>query len=141
MSRTRAPHEMEAEIVALAERFRGSLDRGDGTGAAAIYGEDALLLPPTGAVISGRSAIERFWWGGIEVGLRAVEFEAVGRGGAGSVFYEHGRYRMLLARADGRNVERGPYIVVHVQSDDGSWHVAVTTFGTQQGDPREAKEE
>jgi uncharacterized protein (TIGR02246 family) len=121
---------MDAEIAAMTERFHAALASRDGTGAAAVYGEDALLLPPAGDVISGRRAIERFWSGGIEVGLRAVELHTVGRGGAGSVLYEHGGYRMVLGRADGRpKVERGPYVVVHVQSEDGLWRWAVNTFG------------
>jgi ketosteroid isomerase-like protein len=123
--------EIEAEIVTSTERFHAALTRRDGSGAAAVYGEDALLLPPAGDVIRGRGAIGRFWSGGIEVGLRAVELERLGRGGTGSIVYEHGGYRMLLVHADGRSkVERGPYVVVHVRSEDGSWRWAVNTFGT-----------
>jgi ketosteroid isomerase-like protein len=126
---------MEAEIAANTERFAGALGSGDGAGAAAVYGEQALLLPPTGVVISGRAAIERFWRSGIEVGLRAVELEPLGRAGMGPVVYEHGRYRMLLALVDDRpKVERGSYVVVQVQVDDESpWRWAVNAFGATQG--------
>lgn len=121
---------MDAMLVASTWRFRAAVGRRDATAAAAVYSEDALLLPPTGDVICGRGAIERFWSGGIEVGLRAVEFKTAGVGSAGSILYEHGGYRMLLVCADGRSkVERGPYVVVHVQSEDGSWRWAVSTFG------------
>ena len=122
---------MDTEILARTRRFGEAVGRRDATGAAAVYSEDALLLPPAGDVISGRGAIERFWSGGIEIGLRAVQLETAGQGGAGSVLYEHGGYRMRLVGGDGHSlVERGPYVVVHVQSEDGAWRWAVTTFGT-----------
>lgn len=127
-------HDVEAEIAANTRRFSAALASGDVSGAATVYAEDALLLPPTGEVISGREAIERFWRSGIEIGLRAVELEPLGRGGAGSVLYEHGRYRMLLAQVEGRSrVERGPYVVVHIQAGEGgSWHWAVSVVGDRQ---------
>jgi uncharacterized protein (TIGR02246 family) len=129
------PNGMDTEIAAMTERFRAALARRDGTEAAAVYGKDALLLPPAGDVISGREAIEKFWSSGIEVGLRAVEFHAVGRGGAGSVLYEHGGYRMVLVSTPGPpKVERGPYVVVHVQSENGSWSWVVNTFGRSAND-------
>jgi ketosteroid isomerase-like protein len=124
-------HRAETEITANSDRFSAALESGDGLGAAMVYAEEALLLPPTGDVISGREAIERFWRSGIEIGLRTVELEPLGRGGTGSVMYEHGRYRMLLELVDDRSkVERGAYVVVQVQADEDSpWHWAVNAFG------------
>jgi uncharacterized protein (TIGR02246 family) len=127
------------EIGANAERFAAALASGDGSGAAAVYVEDAVLLPPAGGAIRGREAIERFWQSGIEIGLRAVELEPLGWGGAGAILYEHGRYRMLLSAAGRSKVQRGAYVLVHVQvTDDGSWHWAVSTFGDRQQVKEEA---
>jgi uncharacterized protein (TIGR02246 family) len=120
----------EAEIAANSDRLSAALSKGDGAGAASVYVEDALLLPPTGAAISGRDAIQRFWSSGIEIGLHTVELETLARTGTGAVLYEHGRYRMLFATGQAcPRVECGPYVVVHVQGWDGSWKWAVTTFG------------
>jgi uncharacterized protein (TIGR02246 family) len=131
MARVWTAQRLEPKIAASTRRFSAALTSGDGDGAAAVYVEDAFLLPPTGNAISGRDAIARFWRSGIEIGLRAVELETVGLTDAGGVFYEHGRYRMLLAlAAGGSNVETGAYIVVHVQVDDGSWCWAGNAFGT-----------
>jgi ketosteroid isomerase-like protein len=120
----------ETQIAANSERLSAALTRGDGDGAAAVYVENAFVLPPTGDVISGRGAIERFWSGGIEVGLRTVQLDTLERTDAGGVLYEHGLYRMLFVADQSRpRVECGPYVVVHVQDQDGSWRWAVTTFG------------
>jgi uncharacterized protein (TIGR02246 family) len=122
--------ETEADLARNTARWSAALSDGDGGRAAAVYADDALLLPPEGDVVSGRQAIERFWRSGIDIGLRSVELEPLERGGTGSIVYEHGRYRMDLAQANGeRNVERGPYLLVHAQADDGIWHWAVTSFG------------
>jgi uncharacterized protein (TIGR02246 family) len=126
------------EIAATADRFAAALARGDSAEAAAVYVEDAIVLPPSGNVISGRDAIERFWLSGIEIGLDAVELEPLGRGNANSIVYEHGRYRIVLAPDGGRLQEqRGAYVVVHVQAaEDSSWRWAVGAFG----DPRQEEE-
>jgi ketosteroid isomerase-like protein len=122
--------QLEPKIAATTRQFSAALTSGDGAGAAAVYVEDAFLLPPTGDAISGRDAIARFWRSGIEIGLRAVELETVGLTDAGGVLYEHGRYRMLLALADGgSNVKTGAYIVVHVQVNRASWCWAGNAFG------------
>jgi ketosteroid isomerase-like protein len=124
--------ELEVEIAATSGRFSAALTSGDGPGASAVYVEDAVLLPPAGDAISGRDAIARFWQGGIEIGLHAVELDALGRGGVGPVLYEHGRYRMRFAPTGGRlRVERGPYILVHVRTGpDGSWQWGVAALGS-----------
>jgi uncharacterized protein (TIGR02246 family) len=123
---------MEVEIAANTGRFSAALTDGNGARAAAIYSEDALLLPPTGDVIAGRDAIERFWQSGIEVGLRTVELKVLGRAGADAVLHERGYYRMRFAPVAGRaRVEHGPYILVHVRAgDDGSWRWVVAALGS-----------
>ena len=131
MPHARVAFESEADLARNTARWSAALSDGDGVSAAAVYADDALLLPPEGDVISGRRAIERFWRSGIEIGLRAVELEPLERGGTGSSFYEHGRYRMDLPQAHGEpKVERGSYVLVHVQADDGAWRWAVNTFRT-----------
>ena len=122
--------ERKADFARNTARWSAALSEGDGVRAAAVHTDDALLLPPEGDVVSGRQAIERFWRSGIDIGLRAVELEPLERRGTGPTVYEHGRYRMDLEQANGeRTVERGPYLLVHTQADDGTWHWAVISFG------------
>ena len=130
MARIRTAHQLELELAANTRRFSEALTRGDCAGAAAVYVEEAFLLPPIGDTISSRDAIARFWRSGIEIGLRAVKLESLGLTDAGRVLVEHGRYRMLLAPAEGvSKMEAGAYIVFHVQVDGGSWFWAGNAFG------------
>ncbi len=129
MVRAWTAQRLEREIAANTERFSAALTRGDGDGAAAAYVEDALLLPPIGDPISGRDAIARFWRSGIEIGLRAVEFEMHGLTNTGGALVEYGRYRMVLASAERvSKVDAGTYLVVYVEIDGDSWGWACHAF-------------
>ena len=131
MSRLSTASRLEPEVAANTRRFSAALTSGDAAAAAAVYLEDAFLLPPIGDTISGRDAIASFWRSGIEIGLRAVALQTLGLSDAGGVLYEHGRYRMLLAGAEGSSiVKAGAYIVIHVHADGRLWCWAGNAFGT-----------
>jgi ketosteroid isomerase-like protein len=120
------------EINASNARFLEEIARGDAAAAAGVSAERAVLVPPSGEAIRGRKAIESFWRSGIEIGVRAVELEALELGDAGRLTYEVGRYRMLLRPADNEpRFERGAYVVLYKQEPDGSWLRAVDTFNRE----------
>jgi ketosteroid isomerase-like protein len=97
------------------------------------------LVPPSGEAIRGRKAIESFWRSGIEIGVRAVELDALELGDAGRLTYEVGRYRMLLRPADDEpRFERGAYVVLYKQEPDGSWLRAVDMFNATSSHARAA---
>ena len=120
---------VRTEINASNARFLEEISRGDAAAAAGVYAERAVLVPPSGEAIRGRKAIESFWRSGIEIGVRAVELDALELGDAGRLTYEVGRYRMLLRPADDEpRFERGAYVVLYKQEPDGSWLRAVDMF-------------
>jgi ketosteroid isomerase-like protein len=124
-----APEGVPRDAAANSETFRTALARGDSAAATSVYHEAAVLVSPTGDVLSGRAAIERFWQTGIELGLGSVELEPGERFALGVLGYERGQFQLHLApAADRAAVERGRYLIVHVQSQ-GSWRWAVTAFG------------
>jgi uncharacterized protein (TIGR02246 family) len=135
MPRIGAMHLIEAsdEVAegpaATIDTFLTAMRQGDANAAASVYDEDALLLSPTGDVLRGRAAIERFWQSGIEIGLGSVEFRPRSQSAWGALLCEHGLFQMLMTPvADQPSVERGQYLIVHVQSQ-GSWRWAVSAFG------------
>lgn len=50
-----------ATIQKLNNEWAAALDKGDAAAVAAMYAEDAYVLPPGHDTIEGRSAIEAFW--------------------------------------------------------------------------------
>ena len=120
---------MRGGIDANNGRLSEALARGDAVAAAAVYGEGATLLPPHSEPVIGREAIEGFWRGGIEIGLRSVELDTVELDVAGDLAYEVGRYRLVVERKDGASTrELGSHVVVHRRQADGSWKWAVEIF-------------
>jgi uncharacterized protein (TIGR02246 family) len=51
----------KAVIQKLNDAWMAAFNKGDGTAVAALYAEDAYLLPPGGDMIKGRDKIAAFW--------------------------------------------------------------------------------
>ena len=50
-----------ATIQKLNDKWTAAFNKGDAAAVAAMYTEDAYVLPPGGDMVKGRSAIEAFW--------------------------------------------------------------------------------
>jgi uncharacterized protein (TIGR02246 family) len=50
-----------AMIQQLNDKWEDAFNKGDAAAVAAMYAEDAHVLPPGGNMVKGRSAIEAFW--------------------------------------------------------------------------------
>jgi len=51
----------KATIVKLNDAWAAAFNKGDASAVAAMYTEDAFVLPPGGEMVKGRAAIEAFW--------------------------------------------------------------------------------
>jgi uncharacterized protein (TIGR02246 family) len=51
----------KATIEKLNDAWTAAFNKGDAAAAAAMYTEDAYLLPPGAEIVKGRTAIEAFW--------------------------------------------------------------------------------
>ena len=51
----------KATIEKLNDAWTAAFNKGDAAAVAALYTEDAYVLPPGSAIVKGRSAIEAFW--------------------------------------------------------------------------------
>ncbi len=85
----------------------------EAAGLAALYAEDAQVLPPGMDAVSGRAAITALWQSFIDAGFTGVKLEVVEVHevhGMGEMAGEVGRYE--LTDADGAVADRGKYIVL-----------------------------
>jgi len=105
-------------IVAANGEFAAAFARGDGAGVAALYSEKAQLLQPNGNIISGRAAIQTFWQGAIDSGLKQIKLETIEVHGTGGTTAEVGTYSML--GGNGQVLDSGKYVVLW-KREKGRW--------------------
>jgi ketosteroid isomerase-like protein len=121
--------DQDEEIGATRAAFVAALRGGDAVAAAAVYSENASLLPPSAEPLKGRDAITAFWRAGVDAGISDVELDALELERVDGLAYEVGRYALRLQQVGGETVvDRGSYVLVHVREADGSWRRAVEMF-------------
>ena len=112
---------MRKAIEAVNDAFMAAFSRGDAAGMAAVYTEDAEILPPNNNIVSGRPAIQTFWQSALNTGLRAAELKTVELEGSDDLAYEIGTYK--LTAEENQVADRGKYIVVwKLKGGEWKWH-------------------
>jgi len=102
--------------------FAKALNAKDAVAAANLYTEDATLLPPNEAPVSGRANIEKYWAGAITGGAFDVSVATTSTGSNDDLGYEVGRFKMSIKQPDGTvTVEKGKYIELLKRGEDGIW--------------------
>lgn len=126
---TACNHHKNAEKSATAEElsqmnrdFAKALNDKDAVAAANCYTEDATLLPPNEAPVTGRANIQQYWEGAIAAGAFDVDVASISTGSHGDLGYEIGRFQMSTKDAGGKvTTERGKYIELLKRGEDGKW--------------------
>lgn len=93
-------------------KFVAAFNAGDGAAVAALYTEDAALLPPGGTQVNGRAAIEEFWQGAIDSGMKIDSLGAVEVEANGDLAGEVGEFVLLVPGDEGTSEVAGKYIVI-----------------------------
>ncbi len=121
--------ETEADVEAinsLRDEFIGLDNASDAAGLASLYTNDAVLMPPNQAAVTGNQAIESWFQTTFdqfttEFTVASEELEVVG-----DWAFDWGAYMTALTpKAGGEPTEdRGKYIVILRKQVDGSWRIA-----------------
>ena len=110
------------ELSQMNKDFVKALNAKDAAAAAALYDENAKLLPPNEAVVTGRAAIQKYWQGAIDGGVSDASVKSISTGSNGDLGYEEGRYELNIHQADGKIIpEHGKYIEILKKGKDGKW--------------------
>jgi len=123
------------ELGQMNRDFAAALNAKDARAAAALYTEDAVLIPPGEPIVRGRSAIEEYWKGAIESGgIREVSVETMDTHSSGSLGYETGSFVLTVNGPDGKPmVDRGRYVELLRRESDGTWR---STHGIWNASPK-----
>lgn len=103
-------------------KFVAALNAGDSATVASFYTDDAALLPPGGERIDGRQAIQDFWQGAIDGGMKAETLHATEVFADGNVAGEVGVFLLTMPGEEGVVEIPGKYIVIW-EKRDGVWQL------------------
>jgi len=118
-------------IAQTNEQFVEAYNRGDIAAVAALYTDDAVLMPPNSPMMRGRQAIQQFWEEARQMGLRDPTLRTIQLEERGDTAYEVGEYTLQIEMPGGElENDKGKYVVVWKQTADGSRKLAVDIWNT-----------
>jgi ketosteroid isomerase-like protein len=106
----------KATIQAMEDQLAKAFLAGDGKAAAAVYTEDAILLPPGEPSVAGRAAIEDYWGrnsGFAEIALTTTDVQPMGSDHAREIGTFAGK-----TKGDSPVVFGGKYVLIWQKSSD-----------------------
>jgi len=123
--------DIRAKIVAANRGFMDAFNRGDAAAAMTVYTEDARILPPNADMIKGKQAIQSFWQGAMNMGVKEAKLETVELMKMGEeTACEIGKYTLKIQPEGGGTItDMGKYVVVW-KLDDGSWKWDIDIWNT-----------
>lgn len=91
--------------------------RGDAAAVAALYTEDAVLLPPNSEMIRGRQKIEEFWSTAMQMGVKDVVLTTVELSKVcGDTVHEMGNYTLKIHLKGKKPIEDKREIHRHLET-------------------------
>ena len=106
-----------AVISAATKKWEDAFNSGDAATIAAMMSADGQLFPPNGDNVEGREAIQAFWQGFIDTGVKGA-LEETEIAVSGDLAYKTGNFRIL--DPDGSELDHGTYLEVWSRID-GTW--------------------
>ena len=92
----------------------------------AFYANDAQLLPPNAAKISGKAALTQFWKGLIAAGASDVSLKTTDISASGDLAYGVGKFAFKMAGAK----QEGKYAVIYRRQPNGRYKAVVDMFSS-----------
>jgi uncharacterized protein (TIGR02246 family) len=120
-----------AEVLAIARAWETCAGAQDARGIAALYTENATLLPPGQPAITGRQNIQGFWQGFLDAGASDAKLKSIQISGSGDLAYEVGEYSAMMPQPSGGTAPgTGKYLVVFERQQDGTLKMAADMFSS-----------
>jgi uncharacterized protein (TIGR02246 family) len=124
--------EIRDAITAANEEFMAAFNRGDAAGLAALYTENGQVLPPNGAFVTGKPAIQGFWQAVMDMGIKEAKLETVETEGHGDTATEVSKF--TLYGEGGQVLDKGKYIIIW-KREHGQWKLHRDIFNSSMPAP------
>jgi uncharacterized protein (TIGR02246 family) len=119
-------------IVAADERFVAAFNGGDAAAVAAFYTEQGQLLPPNAEPMTGKQAIQAFWQGAMDAGIKEATIETLEVEPHGDTAIEVSKY--TLHAEGGQELDAGKFIVIW-KREGGEWRLHRDIFNSSKPAP------
>jgi len=96
------------------------LRQGNASAIAAIYTEDAVILPPNSEMIRGRQGIEKFWKAAMQMGVKDAVFPILELSGTDEIVHTIGNYTIKI-QPKGPKTHRTQRKIHHHLETYGLW--------------------
>ena len=117
----------KAAIEAVNKQFSAAVEKKDAAAIAALYTEDAMVLPQNFAMVKGRTEIKGLFEGFLASGIKGISFTTIEVESFGETAIEVGEF--VLTGADGTVADRGKSVVVWKRVK-GEWKLHRDIFNT-----------
>ena len=108
--------EDKAAIEATTPVWEEAFNAGDAATIAGLYTPDGILYPPNAEPVQGREAIQAFWQGVIDTGIKGkLVIEETGVDG--DMGFKLGTFELMTA--EGEPVDMGHWMEVWMRTDEG----------------------
>jgi uncharacterized protein (TIGR02246 family) len=104
-------------VEAANAQWNEAFDKKDAAALAALYTQDAKILPPGGRVISGTAEIQKFWQTTVKGGVSGYSIKVIDAHADGNLAYEVAQWE---AKGPGQQTFRGGLVQVFERQGDGS---------------------
>lgn len=111
-------------------KFVAAFNAGDGAALANLYSEDAALFPPGAERIDGRTAIQGFWQGAMDAGMKLDVLRTIEVESRGDIASEVGAFVLSVPGDSGVSKVNGQYIVVW-KRDGHTWQLYRDIWNTK----------
>jgi len=119
----------------LSKAYMSAFNARDAAKVAALYKEDAVLMPPNQAMVKGRANIQSFWAAALKEGAASLQLRPMESSIGGTQAFEAGTYTLATKGAGGAAAtENGKYVIV-LHRVGADWQIAYDIYNSDQPPP------
>ena len=103
-------------------QFEEAMSRGDAAACAAVYTDDAKILPPDSPALTGKQAAQSLWQSIIDMGVKGISLQTLELEEMGDGAVERGAATIDIQGEGGQTIQASAkFIVLWRRQADGAW--------------------
>ena len=117
-------------IQSANQKFMDAFSRADAAAIAALYTDNPKLLPPGFPMMTGKEAVQSFWQGAMDMGIKEAILQTIEVESQGDLASEVGRFTLTMQPSGSESTTMtGKYVVVW-KNQDGAWKLHIDIWNT-----------